>query len=177
MDRMHTIEFIEKAVNAEQFMNENEKIIYIENYKKNYYLWLDGLKKKLSDYQPLFTDLKTRRSISPLFNYAENNLKGEIWKEFSLNPKYTVSNLGRVKYKGKIQKQKDDKIQYVTLADENLCKDYIYNFVAYTFLGKMEGDKMHVHHINNDGYYNTMDNLIILTKEEHEYVHGFRIGG
>ena len=76
-------------------------------------------------------------------------------------------NLGRIKYKGQIQKQKDEKTGYVTLADENLRKDYIYNFVAYTFLGKIEGDVMHVHHITNDGYYNTTENLVLLTKDEH----------
>ena len=139
-------------------------------------LWLDELKVKLNNYRPLFDDLEKRRSISPSFNYQENDLEGEIWKIFPLDADYTVSNLGRIKYKGKIQKQKDEKVQYVTLADKNLRQDYVYNFVAYTFLGKIEYDGMHVHHITNDGYYNTVDNLVLLTKEEHSYVHG-EIGG
>ena len=139
-------------------------------------LLLDELKEKLNNYRPLFDDLEKRRSISPSFNYQENDLEGEIWKIFPLDADYTVSNLGRIKYKGKIQKQKDEKIQYVTLADKNLRQDYIYNFVAYTFLGKIEDDGMHVHHITNDGYYNTIDNLVLLTKDEHSYVHGFEIG-
>ena len=140
-------------------------------------LWLDELKGKLNNYRPLFDDLEKRRSISPSFNYQENDLEGEMWKTFPVDNDYTVSNLGRIKYKGKIQKQKDEKIQYVTLADKNLRQDYVYNFVAYTFLGKIEDDRMHVHHITNDGYYNTVDNLVLLTKEEHSYVHGFEIGG
>lgn len=140
-------------------------------------LWLDELKVKLNNYRPLFDDLEKRRSISPSFNYQENDLEGEIWKTFPVDNDYAVSNLGRIKYKGKIQKQKDEKIQYVTLADKNLRQDYIYNFVAYTFLGKIEDDGMHVHHITNDGYYNTIDNLVLLTKDEHSYVHGFEIGG
>ena len=139
-------------------------------------LLLDELKEKLNNYRPLFDDLEKRRSISPSFNYQENDLEGEIWKIFPLDADYTVSNLGRIKYKGKIQKQKDEKIQYVTLADKNLRQDYIYNFVAYTFLGKIKDDGIHVHHITNDGYYNTIDNLVLLTKEEHSYVHGFEIG-
>ena len=52
----------------------------------------------------------------------------------------------------------------------------MYQLVAYTFLGKIDGDGYHVHHITNDGYYNTTDNLILLTQEEHSYVHGFVIG-
>ena len=55
-------------------------------------------------------------------------------------------------------------------------KDYVYNFVAYTFLGKKENDGFHVHHITNDGYYNTEENLVLLTKDEHSYIHGFEIG-
>lgn len=140
-------------------------------------IYLDKLKKRLTDYIPAFEDINMRRKISPSFNYTESDLDGEIWKEFPPDKNYTVSNLGRVKYKGKIQKQKDEKIGYVTLADENLKKDYIYNFVAYTFLGKIEGDRKHVHHITNDGYYNTTENLVLLTKDEHSYVHGFEVGG
>ena len=140
-------------------------------------IYLDQLKKKLKDYTPPSEDLEKRRAISPAFNYCENDLTGEIWKTFPLDENYTVSNLGRIKYKGQIQKQKDEKTGYVTLSDKSLRKDYIYNFVAYTFLGKIESDGMHVHHITNDGYYNTTDNLVLLTKDEHSYVHGFEVGG
>lgn len=139
-------------------------------------IYLDKLKKVLKGYMPPFVDLEKRRAFSPSFNYCENNLAGEIWKTFPLDGNYTVSNLGRIKYKGQIQKQKDEKTGYVTLSDKSLRKDYIYNFVAYTFLGKMEGDGMHVHHITNDGYYNTTENLVLLTKDEHSYVHGFEVG-
>ena len=138
---------------------------------------LYNLKKQLAEYVPLFEDWDKHRSISPSFNYDEKDLENEVWKLFPRDTKYTVSNLGRIKYQGKIQKQKDEKTGYVTLADDNLRKDYIYNFVAYTFLDKIEGDGMHVHHITNDGYYNTTENLILLTQDEHSYVHGFRIGG
>lgn len=139
-------------------------------------IYLDQLKKKLKDYTPPFEDLEKRKAISPSFNYCENNLAGEIWKTFPLDKNYAVSNLGRIKYKGQIQKQKDEKTGYVTLADENLRKDYIYNFVAYTFLGKIYYDGFHVHHITNDGYYNTVENLVLLTQAEHSYVHGFETG-
>lgn len=176
MDRIHSLEKFIEMINQSDEMNEQEKSDYIETYKKNYYLWLDELKQKLNDYEPLFRDLDARRSISPSFNYSEHNLQGEIWKEFPLDKRYMISNLGRVKFDGKIQKQKEDKIQYITLDDENLCKDYVYNLVAYTFLGKIKGDGYHVHHITNDGYYNTTDNLILLTKEEHSYIHGFKVG-
>jgi len=176
MERMIPFEYIEEKVkNSNHFENEKSKQEVLDIYKNGIKKWLDSLKEKLNNYQPLFTDINSRRSVSPSFNYSEENLKGEIWKDFPLDKNYTVSNLGRVKYKGVIQKQKDDKIQYVTLADENLRGDYVYNFVAFTFLGKKEDDGFHVHHITNDGYYNTEENLVLLTKDEHSYVHGFEI--
>ncbi len=142
----------------------------------DYQKWLDDLKEKLVQYKFPKCSMEQRKLLSPSFNYSEHDLTFEIWKQFPLDSNYQVSNLGRVKYKGKIQKQKDEKIQYVTLEDENLRKDYVYNFVAYTFLGKKEGDGFHVHHITNDGYYNTTENLVLLTKDEHSFVHGFEVG-
>lgn len=115
----------------------------------------------------------------------EQDLEGEIWKGFPKNPKYLVSNKGRIKYDGKIQPQtheinpKTDEIKwgYLVLEDKNLRQDYIYNFVAFTFLGKIDGDGYHVHHITNDGYDNSIDNLVLSTATEHSLVHGFKIWG
>ena len=175
MDRILTYNAMKENLNNSD-MDEDLKGYWLHRHNQRLKQWCDELKERLNNYEPLFNDLDTRRSVSPSFNYQEHNLKGEIWKEFPLDKDYTVSNLGRIKYKGVIQKQKDDKVQYVTLADASLRKDYIYDFVAYTFLGKKEGDGMHVHHITNDGYYNTEENLVLLTKDEHSYIHGFEVG-
>ena len=182
MDRMHSLEKLTEMINASDSMIEEKKSDYIETYKKNYYSWLDELKYKLENYEPLFTDLRIN---SPSFNYSEHNLQGEIWKDFPLDKKYSVSNLGRVKFEGKIQAQVDEidvktgkqKIGYLVLEDKNLRRDYVYSFVAFTFLGKIEGDGYHVHHITNNGYDNSVENLILLNREEHSYVHGFEVGG
>ncbi len=136
------------------------------------------LQQKLKEYEKL--DEKEKEELRKNYgakNYSENDLKGEIWKEYPRNPKYLISNKGRVKYEGKIQKQKDDeKPHYFTLADESLLKYYIYELVAFTFLGKDENDGYHIHHITNDGYDNSTDNLILLTQYEHSLIHGFLIG-
>ncbi len=176
MDRILTPDELTEKIKNTDNIPANELSDFIKTYKQGYNLWLDSLKQKLNNYQPLFTDLDARRSISPSFNYCEHNLKGEIWREFPTDKRYRVSNLGRIKFEGKIQKQKDEKIGYCTLADESLRKDYVYNFVAYTFLNKVEGDGYHVHHITNDGYYNTVENLVLLTQDEHSFVHGFEVG-
>ena len=182
MDRIHSIEKLTEMIKDSDSMSEKEKSDYIETYKKNYYLWLDELKQKLQNYEPLFTDLRINSSS---FNYSEHNLQGEIWKNFPLDKKYSVSNLGRVKFEGKIQAQVDEtdtktgkpKIGYLVLEDKNLRRDYVYSMVAFTFLDKIEGDGYQVHHITNNGYDNRSENLVLLTQEEHSYVHGFEIGG
>ena len=157
MDRMHSLEKLTEMIKNSDNMTEKEKSDYIENYKKNYYLWLDELKQKLENYEPLFADW---RMDSSSFNYLKHDLQGEIWKDFPLDKKYSVSNLGRVKYEGKIQAQVDEidvktgkpKIGYLVLEDKNLRRDYVYSMVAFTFLDKIEGDGYHVHHITNGSY-------------------------
>lgn len=148
-------EYVKQLFNLQQQLKKYEKIEDKEELRKNY-----GSK-----------------------NLSENNLEGEIWKEYPLNPEYLVSNLGRIKFDGKIQPQTDQvdengKIKggYLVLENKKLKQDYIYNFVAYTFLGKVEGDGYHVHHITNDGNDNSTNNLVLLTAIEHSIVHGFRIG-
>ena len=152
----------------------------LEEYGKT----LFKLQQTLKNYEKIENKDELRKNYGSQI-LTEEDLDGEIWKKFPKNPKYLVSNKGRIKYDGKIQQQTHEinpetgepKWGYFVLEDKNLRQDYIYNFVAYTFLGKIEGDRKHVHHITNDGYYNTTDNLVLLTKDEHSYVHGFEVGG
>lgn len=193
MDRMHSLEKLTEMINASDNMTEKEKSDYIERYKKNYYLWLDELKQKLLNYKPLFTDLRIN---SPSFNYSEHNLQGEIWKKINQAgySRYEISNLGRVKYLGRIVPQKNELIDgrehigYLVLDKLAFQKKYpyapsgfsqkiyVYTLVALAYLGKIEGDEYHVHHITNNGYDNSIENLVLLNREEHSYVHGFEIG-
>ena len=153
----------------------------VETYE--YVKQLFNLQQKLIEYDKI-EDKDAIKKTYASKNYDENDLNGEIWQKFPLNPKYLVSNLGRIKFEGKIQHQIEEinpkngeiKCGYLVLEDQNLRKDYIYNFVAYTFLDKIEGDGYHVHHITNDGDDNSVNNLILLTAAEHSIVHGFKIG-
>ena len=150
----------------------------LEEYGKT----LFELQQKLKDYEKIENKDELRKNYGSQI-LTEENLDGEIWKKFPQNPKYLVSNKGRIKYDGKIQPQTHEinpgtgepKWGYLVLEDKNLRQDYIYNFVAFTFLSKIEGDGYHVHHITNDGYDNSIDNLVLLTATEHSIVHGFKI--
>lgn len=194
MDRIHSLEKLTEMINNSDNMTEKEKSDYIETYKKNYYLWLDELKYKLENYEPLYTDLRVN---SPSFNYSEHNLQGEIWKKINQAgySRYEISNLGRVKYLGRIVPQKNELIDgqehigYLVLDKQTFQKKYpdapsgfsqeiyVYTLVALAFLDKTEGDNYHVHHITNNGYDNSSENLVLLNREEHSYVHGFEVGG
>ena len=142
---------------------------------------ISELQQNLKDYEEIKNKDELRKTYGSQI-LTEQDLAGEIWKEFPKNPKYFVSNKGRIKYDGKIQPQTHEidpktgetKWGYLVLEDKNLRQDYIYNFVAYTFLGKIDGDGYHVHHITNDGYDNSVDNLVLLTAIEHSIVHGFK---
>ena len=141
------------------------------------------LQQRLKYYEKIENKEGLRKSYASQI-YCAENLTNEVWKKYPMNPRYMVSNKGRIKYKGKIQRQtnqtdsKTGKIMhgYLVLENKRLLQDYIYNFVAVTFLGKIENDGYHVHHITNDGYDNNIDNLILLTATEHSIVHGFKIG-
>lgn len=113
---------------------------------------------------------------------------GEIWARLTQDGyrKYLVSNFARVKVERDdgfhLIEQEDEqgKSGYLLLnPKEEISVDrstYIYTLVAYAFLGKVDGDKKHVHHIDNNGYNCRPENLILLTEEQHSYVYGFPCG-
>lgn len=112
------------------------------------------------------------------------SLQDEEWK-FHPEGKYEVSSLGRIKYKEEILPQCDKGEQKGWLiigkshsADGvklNTTK-YIYRFVAETWLEKDFSQsenlgRWEVHHISNDGYDNSIDNLIWLRQKLHQEIH------
>ena len=129
------------------------------------------------------------------FNKQSEDLKGEYWKEYSKIPKLKISNLGRIQYDNVILNQveefKNDKskthIGYLQLDKEQateleiwskIKENYIYQLVANIWLDKpddFENEIYEVHHIDNDGYDNAVDNLIWVKKCQHELIHSKNI--
>lgn len=107
----------------------------------------------------------------------DEEIPEEIWKNYPPNKKYLISSFGRVKYDNKIVPQKDEegKTGYLILDDEifgiKLLKYYTYQMVAVTFLTKLNEGEYHIHHISNNGYDNSVGNLIYLSKDQHKLVH------
>lgn len=141
----------------------------------------DDLKKELKDNLESLKNVKLRKEESNSFKYQNEDLANEIWKQHPGEGwrKYKISNLGRVKFNDAIVPQKDDEnkgIGYLVLDKEkfgqNVTKSvYVYRMVAETFLGKITSDGYSVHHITNNGYDNSLKNLILLTSGQHRSVH------
>lgn len=125
-----------------------------------------------------------------------NEIPNEYWKVWPYNEKYLVSNLGRIKFKLKedflLVKQVDrNNDGYLTLNKELFQEDYgitgtsdllknpfVYRFVADTWLdeevAKCSEDPncpLIVHHIDNNGYNNNVENLMWVTSCEHRQIH------
>lgn len=101
-----------------------------------------------------------------------DTLPWEIWKNHPNNGAWEVSNLGRIRIDGIIQEQIDNpdgSIGYLVL--KNYTNVLVYHLVADVFLDRKIGESRAVHHIDNDGYNCSEDNLIMLTEMQHGAIH------
>lgn len=120
-------------------------------------------------------------NMNNLYIQKNNAIIYEEWKKYPLvstskrRGKYKeietleISNLGRVKINNAIMTQEDKKgfVGYL------MVKNYpalgmVWNLVASTWLEKPKvEDTVHVHHITNNGYDNSVLNLIWLDRQTH----------
>lgn len=112
------------------------------------------------------------------YNFSEDTYANdEKWvngSTFGWND-YEISNYGRIKYKGSIVLQDDNELDgYLKLSKSNKEVDHninVYELIGRAFLGKRTNDDYDIHHINDDGYNNTPENLILLTRKQHNLIH------
>ena len=130
---------------------------------------------------------------SERYNSQVENLPGEIWVRLSQKgwERIFVSNQARVKYlkdDGDLEFLNQDEdpsiwdFGYLVIDPEKKYPELhklvstgyprVYKLVAMAFLGKneYEGDGSVIHHIDNNGYDNRPENLIWLTREEHNQI-------
>ena len=137
-------------------------------------------------------DEKYKTEFSKSFENQFENFDGEKFNSYK-NTQMEISNFGRVRIADKIEPQTDEKTgkgylyleNWKDLQDNNGIKfdcEYIYEMVAEVFLNdeafkkEKENNKKctwDVHHINNDGYENTPENLIYLKRCQHKKVHHY----
>ena len=134
---------------------------------------------------------------SERYNSHVENLPGEIWVRLSQKgwERIFVSNQARIKYLKDdgnfefLNQDEDPSISdfgYLVIDPEKKYPELhklvstgyprVYKLVAMAFLGKneYEGDGSVIHHIDNNGYDNRPENLIWLTREEHNQIHSTR---
>ena len=130
---------------------------------------------------------------SERYNSQVENLPGEIWVRLSQKgwERIFVSNQARIKYLKDdgnfefLNQDEDPSISdfgYLVIDPEKkypelhklISKGYpryprVYKLVAMAFLGKneYEGDGSVIHHIDNNGYDNRPENLVILSNAQH----------
>jgi len=116
-------------------------------------------------------------------NLSVDTLPGERWEQHPTLKTYMCSTCGRVKIKingtYEIQEQIDwpgkEKKGYLILKKfKTPC--LVYRLIADVFCERQEGEGRAVHHINNNGYDNIADNLIMLTETQHNLIHCDEMG-
>lgn len=163
-------------------MTKFEQII---NGKPNKAYSLEGLQKELKPIKEYpfqktnYEDLKGEQ-WKPYKNLemikGQYNQNHYIGKEYHNIKKLEVSDLGRVRVtyvdnKKEILHQSDDiEIGYLRLPKFPGFGN-VYRLVAETWLEKDNDERNIVHHIDNDGYNNKVENLVWVTAEEHAKIH------
>ena len=124
---------------------------------------------------------------SERYNSQVENLPGEIWVRLSQKgwERIFVSNQARIKYlkdDGNFEFLNQDEdpgrsdFGYLVIDPEKkypklheVAYPLVYKLVAMAFLGKneYEGDCSVIHHIDNNGYDNRPENLVILSNAQH----------
>lgn len=134
---------------------------------------IDELKSmaKNSAQTPLFNGKYAFEILDPIA------LDGEIFRQvrYRYNPKIILeaSNYGRIRLNKKIlpQHEKDKNSHgYLVVDVPNIYPILVYQLVADAWLEK-QSDNDEIHHIYNDGYDNRPQNLIFISKFEHNKIH------
>ena len=127
-----------------------------------------------------------------LVNLRCREIAGEQWRQWPRDKSVWVSDLGRVRINDVIVVQRDvgaDKSKWrhinrsvfrrsgigyagVKIKDR---VEFVYHLVADTWLGGHDG--LVVHHISDDGYDNSVYNLVCLTASQHSGLHSVRSTG
>ena len=161
---------------------------------KNEYT-IQKLNEKIIPTSILKSTVFERQHQSYSFNIKDEHIQNELWRKYP-NWDYTnktrkrkqykainlieISNLGRVKINNMLMPQEDKKgyIGYLQIKDYPAL-GMVWNLVAETWLKAPEDgtiDIYHVHHISNNGYDNSIYNLIWLDKETHAQIdHKIRV--
>lgn len=172
------------------FMVKDSDIII--GYAGKCYSILD-LRERAKEYR-YGENISIKESFESKFNNPnESSLDGEVWVRLTQKGwnSYFVSNFGRVRWinnENKIfQLHQVDELKedgtphygYLVFDPKQLPgiiqhNYHVWRLIAMGFLGLSEHQKGYiVHHINNNGYDCSPENLILVTEDQHKAIHPF----
>ncbi len=119
-----------------------------------------------------------------VLNSKQQDMDGEVWKVCPHNDGFMASNYGRIKCDGRVAALKESRGDAAgQLPSQDLLNKYpslvgylkaagkaVHQLVADAWLDARPDGYTEIHHISNDGYDNRPQNLIYLTKEEHNEI-------
>ena len=101
--------------------------------------------------------------------------KKEEWKIYPTDISVEVSNCGRIRQNGQILPMTEVEDGYLYVSTKNF-KAKVYRLVAENWCINADKPSAYdtVHHIDNNGYNNTPENLIWVNKEQHSQIHSIK---
>ena len=158
-----------------EYSPENIRNMYKPFTKKGYYYYGKD--------EPAIVDkIVVLTRSKDLFEYDENGNKiVEDWRPIK-NENYEISNFGRIrKTGGEVQplhechyNGHDYSDGYLEFGGFKIHIEVAKAFNCAPELEEINYEGYEAHHINNNGYENTPENLIWLTKDQHKIVQGFK---
>jgi hypothetical protein len=161
----------EKVKHVVNYSKEEAKVLGLKEGEEKQVVeyTVEELSNKSIPYSDLIEPTKMAKLLeeSNSKKIGEKPLEGELFRDYPKNNKIKVSNKGRIKINDGIVKQHQETPGYL-YADTYKSK-FVYRLVAETWLERPDGDikGLEVHHIDNNGFNNTVENLLWVTKKFH----------
>lgn len=154
---------------AEYFLENPYNYEYVhhkdENRLNNHYSNLEWVDAKTNNKYHFENNPNCRKNIKP--HYKLQDLDGEIWKVIQENPKYSVSNYGRVINNSNNRLLKLDTHQkYVRVSLNDKKHYYIHRLVYCTFHNDYDLEGYVIDHIDKNPLNNHISNLQKITHSE-----------
>lgn len=119
---------------------------------------------------------------APFMKDLNTEIKEELFRAYPKDERIEVSNFGRIRIFGEVQEQEDvykfagmlylKNWKEIIIKGVPLYLPYVYNYVAKTWLEPHNNDNniWDIHHLSNDGYDNSPQNLIWITRNQHKRI-------
>ncbi|GHT00156.1 hypothetical protein FACS189421_11840 [Bacteroidia bacterium] len=160
----------EKVKHSVIYLEDEAKVLGLKEGEENQEI--EYTVKELSDKIIRYSDLIEPKTMDKLLEESNSKkldpepLEGELFRDYPPIPQFKVSNKGRIKIDNKIIEQHQEKPGYLYATNK---EKYVYRLVAKTWLERPAGETkgLEVHHIDNNGFNNTVENLLWVTKKFH----------